>query len=701
MVRHALLLFAASLASCLIEPAPARAAEDSHRASTRSKEKLEEVIVTADPLGGIDSHIARPVDVLDADALLQRDARSIGETVSRELGVSSSDFGPSVGRPIIRGLAGARVRVLEDGIGSMDVSTISVDHAVAVESVFAEQVEIFRGPATLLYGSGASGGLVNVSSNRVPSQIPAESTLDLYGHYDTGSNGWQGAAELETGAGPFALHADGMKRDSDDFDIPGFAELEPDPDEEPGTLENSAVDTEHYAGGVSYIGERSMVGVAVSRMDNLYGVPGAHHHEDGAEPEAEGGVRIDQGQTRVDIKAALDNPLPGIAELKTRWGHNDHVHKELEGSGEVGTELLNDEWEGRVEAVHEPIGDWNGVLGFQYNQRDFDSSGEEAFVPDSALESFAGFLFEKADYGDWHLDAGLRFEHQDADVIAGTAAARHDLFSLSGGASWEYSEGYQLGLSITRAQRAPSLEELFANGAHLATNTFEIGDAGLDEETSLNFDLHWHKTAGRLGLQANVFYNRIDKFIYLRENDLNGDGFADHVEEDFSGDPDDILPPDETEEPLLVSHVQDDTEFWGFELEATVRLLDDTRGALDLRLWTDYVRGQRTGGSDLPRITPLRFGAGLDWSRAAWSAGVDVMRVAEQDHTAPLETATDGYTMLGLRADYTMDLGPAAWTWFARASNLLDEDARRHTSFLKDRAPLPGLSGVLGVRLSL
>jgi iron complex outermembrane receptor protein len=682
---------------------PLCAADDPHRVAD-TRPPIEEIVVTADPLSEVDAHMARPVEVLTEDALLQRDSRSIGEAVSRELGVSSSDFGPSVGRPIIRGLAGARVRVLEDGIGTMDVSTISVDHAVSVESVFAEQVEIFRGPATLLYGSGASGGLVNVANHRIPDAVPEKLAFDLYGHYDTGSDGWLGAFEADAGAGPFAVHVDGMKRDTGDYDIPGFAEIAPEEGETSGSLENSAADAENLTGGASFIGTRGFIGVAVSRFTNLYGVPGGHHPEEesggGAAEEEESGVRADQAQTRVDLKGELEAPLPWVRRVRTRWGYNDHEHRELEPSGETGTELLNEEWEGRVEVIHEPIGAWDGVAGFQYNHRDFTSIGEEAFVPPSKLEAVGVFLFEKADFGAWHVDAGLRYEHQNADADSIGAATEHDLLSVSGGASWEYLEGYQVGLSVTRAQRGPSLEELFSQGAHLATNTFEIGDASLEEETSLNFDLHWHKTTGALTLQANVFYNRIDDFIFLEETDLNGDGFPDHVEEDFDGDPASILPADETEAPLLVNHVQRDAEFWGFELEGVYRLIDDDRGAVDLRLWTDYVRGELDGGDDLPRITPMRFGGSLDWSRGPWYAGIDVMRVADQDDTARLETETDGYTMLGIHAGYTVEGGPATWTVFAHGANLLDEEARRHTSFLKDVAPLPGVTGVIGVRVS-
>ena len=679
---------------------PVAYAAEKHESHT-----LPEIVVSADPLGGVDAHITRPVDVLTDEELLRRDVRSIGETVSQELGVSSSDFGPSVGRPVIRGLTGSRVQVLEDGIGTMDVSTISADHAVAVESIFAEQVELFRGPATLLYGSGASGGLVNIVNNRILDTVPETVAGQLYGHYDSVADGFLGAFEFDGGGGDIALHVDGMKRDTDNYDIPGFGSIEPDADESRGILENSDSDTENFAGGASYIGSRGFIGFSVSYMDNEYGVPGGHHEEEGEDHEGEeedhegdlGGVRIAQEQTRVDLKAALQEPLPWLREVRFRWGYNDHKHLELEG-GAVGTALNNEEWEGRIESIHQTLGPWDGVIGVQYRNRDFSSSGEEAFVPPSELESIAVFAFEKGDFGALHVDLGLRYEYQDTEVLEVSDSVGHTLISVSGGATWSYHDGYELGFGISRSQRAPSLEELFSDGPHLASNTFEIGDPTLDDETSLNFDLYWRKVSGPLTVQANLFYNQIDDFVFLNENDLNHDGIADRVDADFNGNPAEILPPDEEEQLLLVNHVQEDADFWGFELEARYRLLDSHRGTVHARVWTDYVSGELDAGEDLPRITPLRYGGSLDWRWEPWYGAIDVMRVTKQEDTAPLETDTAGYTLLTLRADYTLPIGRRDVTLFARGTNVLNEKARRHTSFLKHLAPLPGVSALVGLR---
>lgn len=663
---------------------------------------VEEVIVTADPLQRADDHLVQPVSVLRGDALARASVRNIGEAVSAQPGVTSGDFGANVGRPIIRGLGGARVRVLEDGIGTMDVSTLSPDHAVAIEPVFARQIEIFRGPATLLYGSGASGGLVNVVDTRIPIALPARPGGAAYGHYDAATDGWLGALSLDAGLGEHvAVHLEGTGADSEDYDIPDFAEVNPDPGEISGTLVNSASENGSYAGGMSLLGSRGFIGFSGGRLDRRYGVPGAHHHhEEGAGEEAteEGGVTIDQAQTRFDLKGELREPLPGLVALRTRWGINDHTHIELEPDGGIGTRLQNDEWEGRIEGVHARLGRFDGVIGVQLQDRRFDASGEEAFVPASEQDSVAVFVVEKADFGPVHADIGARFEHNEArDLVQGTQVDA-DLYALSGGLAWRYREGYETGVSVTRAERAPALEELFANGPHLATNTFEIGDAALDLEVSTNVDVYWRRTGTRWRLDLGFFYNDIADFVFAAEQDGNGDGVADRVEEDFA---DTGLVVDEEEALLLVRQEQRDARFWGFEFESRFLLLDDARGTLDWRLWTDYVEARLSNGERVPRVPPLRVGSGLEWTRGRVSADVDVMHVTGQARLAGLETPTDSHTVVNLGVAWTLPLpGEREVIWFARGTNLLDAEVRRHTSFVKDLAPLPGASGLVGVRVT-
>ncbi|HMM76444.1 MAG TPA: TonB-dependent receptor [Gammaproteobacteria bacterium] len=688
--------FAAAFLSFAAQAAMAAETE----AATAGSE--EQVVVTADPLRRADAHLAQPVSVLRGETLQRQPLRNIGEAVSNQLGVTSADFGPSVGRPTIRGLSGTRVRVLDDGVGTMDVSSVSPDHAVAIEPLLARQIEIFRGPATLLYGSGASGGLVNVVDDRIPSALPERVNGEVLGQYETVDDGRTGAFRVDGGLGQhLALHLDGLRVDTGNYDIPNFAERVPEPGEPAGELLNSDAEVGNYSGGASFVHERGFLGVAVSRLDRDYGVPGAHEHEeepDAAETLPGEGVRIDQAQTRVDIKGAFDDPLPGLREVRTRWGINDHTHKELEPDGALGTLLLNQETEGRFELVHAPWLGVDGVVGVQIQQRDFDARGEEAFVPKSTQDSVAVFLVEKRDFGRLHVDAGLRYEDNDADDERGARSVSHGVYSLSGGLSYRHASGVELGGSVTRAERAPALEELFANGPHLASNTFEIGNAGLDTEVSTNLDLFIRRGQGRWRWTASVFYNDISNFIFGLEQDRNGDGVADRVEPDFG---ETGLVVDEEDALLLVTQTQEDARFWGVELESIFELMDGPWGALDWRLWLDSVDAELERRGHAPRIPPLRVGSGLEWRRERWSAGVAAVRYAPQNEVSALETRTDGYVDLGLHAEYALPLPEdRELQFFARGTNLTDDEQRRHTSYLKDSVPLPGIGAQLGVRLS-
>lgn len=640
---------------------------------------LKSIVITADPAGGARSDIAQPVTVLSRSHLQTRDLRNIGEAVSQELGISASDYGSAVGHPVIRGLSSARVRVLENGIGTMDVSTVSPDHAVATEVLFADQVEIFRGASALLYGSGVSGGVVNVVNQRIPEQVPDEMNGDGYTHYNSVANDFTGAFRLNAGAEHFAWHLEGMRRHAGDYSIPGFAQTHPTPDTKKGVVENSNVRTKNFSSGLSYIGERGFLGIAASHFINHYGVPGSEEM-----------ARIQQKQTRFDIRGALDHPLPGWQKIKLHWGHNHHAHQES-GDGGDETQLTNREWEGRFEMTHQPFANWKGVTGLQYRNRNFSSTGEEAFVPDAHMDSLGIFLLEKRNIGHWSVEVGGRFEHQWTTRKEDSFKTDHGVFSVSAGATWRFIEDYSLKGNISHTVRAPTLEELYSNGAHLATNSFEIGNTTLASEKTNSFDLSLGKQGGNLDWTLNLFASQVSHFIFLRESDLTDDGQPDRVNTQGLPDQNGLL---------LLNYEQRNANFTGVEFETIAHLLNDHRGKLDLRLWTDYVRGRLSGGSYLPRMTPLRFGGVLDYIHGPWHGRFDVMRVLKQTDTAPLETDTAGYTMLNIQLDYRLDWKRLNCNVFIRGTNLLNEEARRHTSFLKDQAPMPGRSGLAGIRIN-
>ncbi len=671
-----------SAALCaLVVISSARGAEPGSRPTEGEPVVLEPITVTATPLQAAEAHLAQPVEILTGKELARKKAPTVGETLAREPGISAGDFGQGASRPVIRGLAGSRVRILEGGIGSMDVSNLSPDHAVGIDPLHARQIEILKGPATLLYGSGAIGGIVNIVTDRIPTEVPDEPSLEAEFRYDSATDERTGGGTLEAGHGKLALHFDGLKRRSSDYEIPGFGSIDPEPGEKSGELFNSDVDTENEAGGASYIGDRGHLGFAVAHYASDYGVPGSGD---------EAGVRIDLTQLRYDIEGEVEAPAPHFSRAKMRLGHNDYEHREIEPSGEIGTLFQNDEDEGRVELLHEPLWEFNGVLGIQVRHQDFEAIGEEALTPPVGGRSVGVFWFEERDWDLWHFEAGARYENARYDADAGSPDVEHDIYSISAGALRSFGEDHSAGISLTRAQRAPSLEELYNDGPHLATRTFERGDPALDPETANNLDLTLRRPEGRWTWRVSAFANLIEDFIFADSVDEDGDGIADRVDEEGVLVPDGDL--------LRLDFVQDDAIFYGFEAETVFEILEDTSyGDLDVRLFADYVRGKLTDGDDLPRITPPRFGGGLDYRFGYWSGDFEIMRVAEQTDNAPLETETGGYTQIDLGIGYRFGTKPADITVALRGRNLLDQEERRHTSFLKDIAPLPGR----GVMLTL
>lgn len=646
--------------------------------------ELDVVEVSASAFGRSALELAQPVDIISGQKLDLLSQASIGETLSSQLGVSSTYAGPASGRPVIRGLTGNRVRVQQDGIGSMDVSALSPDHAVAIEPLLIDSVEIVKGPATLLYGNGAFGGVINMTDSRIPTESPfaaLSGAFELRG--DTAADERSFVARFDGGGETFAWHADAFRRDTDEVEIPGSAESEilheaeghaGEEEEHGGLLENSDVETRGGALGGSWLGEHGFFGLSVSTYDSNYGVPGHAHEEEPAapEPQHEEGVRIDLDQLRYDLKGRLDNPIDGIESIKFRAGYNDYEHSEIE-DGAIATTFTNNEFDARLEMVHAPIDGWRGAFGVQVRDRDFSAVGEEAYVPPTTSRSAGLFLVEEREFGDWRVEAGGRFETQSQDAT-GFTTENDSAFSTSAGVVRKLGEAQSLGVNLTRAQRMPDIEERFADGPHLATLQYEIGNPALDTETANNIDLTWRKEGDGLRWTLNLFYNRVNDFIYLENTGAEMDG----------------LP--------VARYTQADAVLKGYEAEIVFPLLAEEGNALDLRLFSDQTRGTLVDGGNLPRIPPRRFGAGVDYATTDWTAGIEAIRYDNQDELAALELPTAGYTMLDASVSYRIFTHHADWRVFVRASNLLDEDARRHTSFLKDLAPLPGRNFTLGVR---
>lgn len=646
----------------------------------------ETVVVTARGEAATLNELASPVDVLSGQELQEAREATLGETLARQPGVSSTYFGPGASRPVIRGLGGDRIRVLQGGLGTADASNTSPDHAVSFDPLAARQVEIVRGPATLLYGSNAVGGVVNVIDGSIPDSVPdrpLSATVDLTG--GTAADERAGALALGGGHGLFAFHADVLKRRTDDVSIPGFAESaalraeeagEGEGHEEAaGLLENSALESTGGSAGVAVIGRAASLGVAFSGFDTLYGVPGHVHAEEGAAEE--GPVRIDLTQRRLDLRGEVLSGFGPFRSARLRLGRSDYEHVELEGD-EVGTRFTNEAWEGRLELPHRAVGPVSGTVGVQLAHRDFAAIGEEAFVPPTVTRSLAVFALEEVGRGPVKLQLGARLESQDVDADGARSETRsHDGVSGSVGVLWTRADDFSAGFTVARSVKLPTAEELFSNGPHLATRAFEVGDPGLDRERSLGLDLSVKKRRGRVAGELSLFANRFDGYIY----------------ESFTGGIEDGLD--------VVRFVQGDAGFVGAEASVTVDLLHREPDHLDLELMADTVRAElRDTDEPLPRITPARAGAALHYRGGRWNGRVEVRRTAAQDRVASFERPTDGFTFLNASLGYRFFSGRTVVDLLLRGTNLTDAEGRNHVSFLKDEVPLPGRDVRLGVRVA-
>ncbi len=676
-------VIAAAAAAAAFLGTGAAEARETDRNDDADETEIEEIVVSAAPLGDV----MQPTDVFDGAALLTDRESTLGETLAKQAGVSASYFGPASSRPIIRGLGGSQVVMLTDSISSLDAADVSADHAVTVEPLLAERIEIIRGPTTLLYGNSAAGGVVNVVDNRIPKEpaaAPISGGIEL--RADTAAEERAAVGRLEGGVGAFAWHVDAFTRDTEDVDIPGFATADPadrEEDEVSGTLANSFSETDGYALGVSWVSDRGFLGVSWSDLDMVYGLPGhgEHAHEEevpvaGMAEEEEGGPFIDMQQSRIDLRGEyrIDNAF--VEALKFALGDNDYEHAEVEPSGEVGTLFENDAWQARVEAIHAPVAGWRGAFGMQVEERDFAAVGEEAFLTPTVTDALGLFVVEERDF-DWghgHLGGRLELlEHDNA------VAADYDetTVSLAAGVDIALSPDYTLVLHLSRTERHPAAEELYANGPHLATNQYERGLAVLgvepEQEVSLNLDVGLQGELGRISWSADVFYNQIDDYIY----------------QNLTGAIEDELP--------VAEYAQGDATFYGVEAEATLALGQIGEFAAELGLIGDFVFAELDDGRYLPRIPPMRLGAGLTLANERLRTSLDVIWHAEQDTVSSFNT--DSYTMVDLSAIYAVPMGESKLDLFLRGSNLLDEEARRSTSFLAAYAPLPGRSLHAGARL--
>jgi iron complex outermembrane recepter protein len=708
------LAFAAGMAA----PAFAQEASPQDDLHDRRVSPDGEIVVTGTGLSQLD--VLAGTSVLEGDELHRRLDGQIGEVLTALPGVSATSFSPGASRPVLRGFQGERVRVLIDGIGAIDVSNTSADHATTIDPLTAERIEVLRGPAVLLYGSQAIGGAVNVIDKRIPlRRLNEPFHLDATASADTAYNLREGAASLDVPlGGMFVFHVDGSYRQTDDLEIPGFVLSEPlradllaDAAEEEeeghldeagelreladqrGVLPNSATETWSANAGLAFFAGGSTLGASVGLYDTRYGVPlrpGAEHHhgeeehddhegeEDHDEHEGEHGeenVSIDLRQFRADLRGRLALGDGFFEALNTRVGYSDYTHTEFEGD-EVGTVFNVKGLEARAVLEQANRGGWRGSLGVQYYYRDFDAFGAEAYVPKNRTDQFAVFALQEVPLGPLQLELAGRYE--TTGIESQTAAFDRDFDTFSGAAGLVYptGNGLRIGVTGSRVERAPSAEELLSNGPHIATQAFEIGDVNLTTEKAWGVEAFVRGNLGPATVNLAVYRNWFEDYIYLAAN----------------GEEEDGLP--------VFTYLQGDADHWGIEGEVSVPLVQGDGFTLTADAGGDYIRADLADGTPLPRIPPLRLKGGLEAQAGMFDGRVEVQWFDAQDRVSPFETATDSFTHVNASLAFKPLRGDNNLTVLLQANNLFDEEGRRHASFTKDFVPLAGRNFKVSLRTS-
>jgi len=672
-------------------------------AQTASGGTLPVVTVTGNPLGSQD--LIAPAAAYAGTGLLLRSGNTLGATLDGTPGVSSTYFGPNASRPVIRGLDGDRIRILGNSGASVDASGLSYDHAVPVDPMVVERIEVLRGPGALLYGGNALGGVVNLIDNRIAREPAFGAEGGISGRADaglaSGSHEKSASLMLEGGTDRFALHADAFHRDAGNTAVPAsLACTRPGSPALDTRICNSQARSHGGALGATVFLPQGYVGLAVDSYRSNYGTV--------AEDEVTIGMRSD--------RTAIEGELRGFAgplqSLRFRAGHTDYRHTEFE-AGAPGTVFSNTGNDLRLEARHARVGPLEGLVGIQAEATRFSADGAEAFAPYSRTHQSAAFIYEEMATGWGRVSLGARAESVRVTSFGNPLVARFapgersfTPRSYAVGGLWNLSGGWQVTSNLAVSERAPRDYELFADGPHIATNAYEVGQVGLSKERSTNLDLAMEWKQGPHRARLGAFVNRFSNYLaldatgLLRDTDGNGagvgvtdDGTGNSVE---SGGTAGVLPE--------YAYSQVRARFVGIEANGTVRLMEGAQ-RLDLEWRADLVRATNLNtGQPLPRIAPARLGAALTWSSGAWGARMGLNHAVAQNRVPVGQLTTGSYTLVDAALTYTQKVGVASVLWYARLENLGNVLAQSSTSILTQTAPgkspLPGRSVKLGLQAS-
>ena len=678
---------------------------------------LEELVISAGPTALTRSELVNPVNVVTGNDLIESDGLSLGESLKNQPGIASTYFGPGASRPIIGGVGGSRVKILQNGLDIGDVSDQSEDHAVGADAFDAERIEIIRGPAALLYGSDITGGVVNVLDNVVPNERPVNRIEgSVLGRGGLGSNERGGSGRLTGAFGNIVWRASGLLRETGDVSTPAFDpesmheehhddehhddehhddERDHETPELVDFIENSSTSLGRGSFGMSWLGKRGYVGAAVNYHNSDYGVPGhAHAHgahedehdehedhdehdehdeHDGHDEHGGGGVSIDLNSVTYDVEGAYRFGGGIIEGLRFRVGIADYRHSELEhlesGSSAVGLVYDNNQWEGRLELDHSLSNSAKGVAGIQMKRRDLKptpTGSHESFLPATLSTQVGVFALERIDLGSLRLEFSGRM-HWLSHNPDGRTPRSFSSLSLGGGANYEVGENLAFSLSLARAAKSPSTTELYAAGLHTGIRSIDIGNENLEVEVTNNatFSSFIHSAWARVTLTG--YMNQSNNFIYHALTGALEDGI-----------------------PVLQA-AQSDARIAGLEVDADIELFHREHTHVILGLTGDYINGQLISeGEHLPRIPPLRLKASLEYRVNSFVTSLSVKRIASQEDVFSTEEETDGYTMIDAKVRYRRTIGSTVQSISLQGLNLGNTLARAHTSFLKESVPLPG-----------
>lgn len=665
------------------------------------------------------SETALPVTVLSNEELHAVASATIGDTLANQPGINNASFGPAVGQTVIRGQQGRRVMSMTNGIPNADASGNSADHAVTVEPILATSIEVLRGPSTLLYGGGAIGGVVNVIDKRIPQVLPENVALAFETRHDSASNLNTVVGRIDFKVGQFAWHMDGLKRDWDDLEIPGFAiddkyadsdhedegEDHDDHEEEvvEGIIGNTGGETEAFTLGGSYVFNNGFIGLAFNQINNNYGLPaGTHEHdedhdedhedehdgdhedehdEDHEDEHEEENVLIDMQKTRYDLVGEWRNINSLFDLVSYRLSYTEYEHVEIEGPGIIGTRFNNDSWQQRVQVNHRAFNGLHGVFGWQLSHDTFGAIGDESFIPTTDINSNGIFVVEDFHTKDITVELGARVNWDELNPLHSLAPSKDfTSYSYSATALWDISSPVSLGLALSHSERAPSVEELYSNFSlaglsscviHLATASCEVGNVNFNKEVSDNVDLSVYLDYGILSATVTSFYNSFDDYIFQENTGIEVEGFA------------------------LRSYGQGGAKFTGVEIDMNLEL----NSMFNLRLFGDITRGRLQGNGDAPRMPPQRLGGQLNFEVGQWSSFVSVLAASKQNHPGANEISTQGYTRVDIGADYTYTTkGNGEFLVYAKGRNIGNEEIRLSTSYLRGFAPEAGRSLEVGIR---